>query len=145
MGRAKGRVVKPGSLRGLAEGTDQNGKKNCERDKSPRQHTSRGLAHDDCQGSAFCARQKNSGCEKEEGNRGQKRGRRVSAGRVKADQVVGIRDQRKNRDYRSDGTGYLGGTKSTSCLPIEREQGRADQNKTERNSCAVDFDQGTVG
>src|SRR5213080_4755794 len=112
MGRTKGRIIQSGSLRGLAEGTDQNGKKN-------RQRTRCGLADDDCQCSAVCARKKNSGCEKEEGNRGQKRGRRVSAGRVKADQVVGIRDQRKNRDYRSDGTGYLGGTKSTSCLPIE--------------------------
>src|SRR5438105_3287112 len=119
MGRAKGWIVKPGSFRGLAEGTDQDGQKNRQWNKPPRQHTSSRLADDDRQGSAVCACQKNSGCEKEEGNRGQKRGRRVRAGRVKADQVVGIRDQRKNRDYRSDGTGYLGGTKSTSCLPIE--------------------------
>src|SRR5207249_10314069 len=115
----KGRVVKPSSLRGLAEGTDQDGKKNRQRNKSPRQHTCCSLADDDRQCSAVCARKKNSGCEKEEGYRGQKRGRRVTAGRIKADQVVGIRDQRKNRDHRNDGTGYLGGTKSTSCLPIE--------------------------
>src|SRR2546430_2046220 len=139
MGRAKDRVVKPGFLRGLAEGTDQDGKKNRQRNKSPRQHTSCSLADDNRQGSAICARQKNSGCEKEEGNRGQKRGRRVSAGRVKADQVVGIRDHRKNRDHRGDGTGYLGGTKSTSRFPVEGEEGRAEQNKNERNSEAVDL------
>src|SRR5205823_10375298 len=83
MGRTKGRIIQSRSLRGLAEGTDQNGKKNRQRNKSPRQHTRCGLADDDCQCSAVCARKKNSGCEKEEGNRGQKRGRRVSAGRVK--------------------------------------------------------------
>ena len=119
MSRAKGWIVKPGSLRGLAEGTDQDRKKNRQWNKSPRQHASGSLANDDRQGSAVCPRQKNSGCEKEEGNRSQKRGRRISTGGVKADQVMGIRDQRKNRDHDGDGTGYLGGTKSTSRFPVE--------------------------
>src|SRR5207248_11174147 len=83
VGRAKGRVVKSGSLSGLAKCTDQDGKKNRQRNEPPSQHTSRGLADDDCQCSAVCPRQENAGCEKEEGNRGQKRRRRVSAGGVR--------------------------------------------------------------
>ena len=90
MGRTKGRIVKPGFLSSFADGTDQDRKKNRQRNKPPRQHTGRGLADDDCQGSAVCPCQENAGGQKEERNRGQKRRGRVSASGVEADQVVRI-------------------------------------------------------
>ena len=57
MGCAKGWIVEPRPFRTLADGADQNRKKNRQWKESPRKHPRGGLAHDYGECSTVCSRQ----------------------------------------------------------------------------------------